>query len=121
MRTICIVAAASLATACGGGGTVYVGGAGPGSIVDAGTAGTSEDPRASWVGDWKPMQQHHWTYTCADGESGGLVVVPGSHRLGVVCGSYEADPEQFYDGGGSCEKPVSSSPSSRQKFSWSSL
>jgi phytanoyl-CoA hydroxylase len=36
----------------------------------------------------------------ADGENGGMLVVPGSHRLGVVCSGREANEREFYDGGG---------------------
>src|SRR5207253_2009809 len=36
----------------------------------------------------------------ADGENGGMLVVPGSHRLGVVCSRREANEQQFYAGGG---------------------
>jgi hypothetical protein len=34
------------------------------------------------------------------GENGGMLVVPGSHRLGVVCSGREANEREFYDGGG---------------------
>lgn len=36
----------------------------------------------------------------ADGENGGLVVVPGSHHLGVVCAGREPNADEFFDGGG---------------------
>jgi phytanoyl-CoA hydroxylase len=36
----------------------------------------------------------------ADGENGGMLVVPGSPRLGVVCSGRQADEREFYDGGG---------------------
>jgi phytanoyl-CoA hydroxylase len=36
----------------------------------------------------------------ADGETGGMLVVPGSHQLGVLCKGREANTTEFYDGGG---------------------
>jgi phytanoyl-CoA hydroxylase len=33
----------------------------------------------------------------ADGENGGMLVVPGSHRLGVVCKGHEQNAEQFFN------------------------
>jgi hypothetical protein len=35
----------------------------------------------------------------ADGENGGLVVVPGSHHLGIICKRREPDAAEFFDGG----------------------
>lgn len=36
----------------------------------------------------------------ADAENGGMVVIPGSHRLGVVCTQRVPNAVEFYDGGG---------------------
>jgi hypothetical protein len=36
----------------------------------------------------------------ADAENGGMVVVPGSHHLGVVCAERVPNAVEFYDGGG---------------------
>jgi hypothetical protein len=35
----------------------------------------------------------------ADGENGGMIVVPGAHRLGAICDGRERNAEEFFDGG----------------------
>jgi hypothetical protein len=46
---------------------VACGGAGSSDGPDGG----SSDPRAGFVGTWKPRSQHHWAYSCNDGTGGG--------------------------------------------------